>query len=126
MGTHGACRPNYSTRSDAGMGLAETLISIVILSVGVLGLAGASARVGATVNSAHVRGRAIAAAERQVETLLSTPYDQVLDGSATVDGAALQWTCTDMQDAKEIALVYQYPLPDGVRTDTVTAAYRKP
>jgi Tfp pilus assembly protein PilV len=127
MGTHRACRPNYaSAPPDAGLGLAETLITIIILAIGVLALAGASARVGASVNSAHLRGRAIATAERQVETLLSKPYDQVLDGSATAAGVSMQWTCTDLVDAKEIMLVYEYTLPDGVRHDTITAAYRQP
>lgn len=113
-------------RPDAGFGVTEALISMVIFSTALLGIVGTSARVGASVNSSHVRLRAMTIARHQVEQLLSTEYDKIAAGSAETDGVQMAWSVTASSSAKEIVMIYQYNLPGGVRSDTLTTASMRP
>lgn len=113
-------------RPDAGFGVTEALISMVIFSTALLGIVGTSARVGASVNSSHVRLAALTVARHQVEQLLSTEYDKIVAGSAEEDGVQMAWSVTASSSAKEIVMIYQYDLPGGVRSDTLTTALLRP
>jgi Tfp pilus assembly protein PilV len=113
-------------RPDAGFGVTEALISMVIFSTALLGIVGTSARVGASVNSSHVRLQAMTVARHQVEEVLSMEYDKVASGSVEEDGVQMAWTVTSSSSAKEIVMVYQYSLPGGVRSDTLTTALLRP
>ncbi len=118
--------PEPSQRPDAGFGLTEAMVSIVILTTSLLGLAATSARIGAAMNSAHRRTSALQQAELRMETLTAQPYSQIVDGSATEDGITFQWTVTSDDDSKEIVLVYTYDVPSRARTDTLTTAVLAP
>ncbi|MGD8698592.1 MAG: hypothetical protein PVJ43_04840 [Gemmatimonadales bacterium] len=113
---------NLPLRPDAGVGVTEALISLVIFSTALLGIVGTSARVGASVNSSHVRLRALTVATHHLEQVLSTEYDQVTAGSAQADGVQMAWNVTASSSGKEIVMVYRYSLPGGARTDTLTTA----
>ena len=109
-------------RPDAGVGVTEVLISLVIFSTALLGIVGTSARVGASVNSSHVRLRALTVATHQVEQLLSTEYDKVVGGSVEEEGVQMAWSVTASSSGKEIVMVYRYDLPGRTRSDTLTTA----
>ena len=109
-------------RSKSGIGLTETLISLVIFSTAMLGIVGTSARVGQTVNSSHGRQRALSVAQQQLEGLMSQDYASVAGGTATRDGVQLKWGVQESSVAKSVMLVYRYSIPTGVRQDTLTAA----
>ena len=112
----------HPLRPDAGVGVTEALIAMVIFSTALLGIVGTSARVGASVNSSHVRLRALAIARHQVEQVLSTEYDKVVGGSVEEEGVQMAWSVTASSSAKEIVMVYRYDLPGGTRSDTLTTA----
>ncbi len=112
----------HPLRPDAGVGVTEALIALVIFSTALLGIVGTSARVGASVNSSHVRLRALAIARHQVEQLLSTEYDKLVGGSIEEDGVQVAWNVTASSTAKEITMIYRYDLPGGTRSDTLTTA----
>ena len=65
-------------------------------------------------------------ARHQVEQLLSTEYDKIAAGSAETDGVQMAWSVTASSSAKEIVMIYQYNLPGGVRSDTLTTASMRP
>lgn len=109
-------------RSNSGIGLTETLISLVIFSTAMLGIVGTSARVGQTVNSSHGRQRALSVARQQLEELMAEDYASVAGGTATRDGVQLRWAVQESNVAKGVVLVYRYDLPTGVRQDTLTAS----
>ncbi len=109
-------------RSESGVGVTEALIALVIFSTALLGIVGTSARVGASLNSSHVRLRALAIARHQVEELLSTDYDALTNGTAEDLGVQMAWRVTASSSAKEIVLIYQYGIPGGARRDTLTTA----
>ncbi|MGD8869221.1 MAG: hypothetical protein PVI01_16490 [Gemmatimonadales bacterium] len=124
--TNSAQGQGLPLRPDAGFGVTEALISMVIFSTALLGIVGTSARVGASVNSSHVRLAALTVARHQVEQLLSTEYDNVVAGSAEEDGVQMTWSIAASSSAKEIVMIYQYDLPGGVRSDTLTTAMLRP
>ncbi len=111
---------------QSGSGLAEVLISLVIVTVALLALAATSIRVGTTMNAAHGRVAAQALADRQMERLLATPYDQITDGSTQLNGVDLTWTVTTGDVSKEIVLVFDYDVPGAARQDTLVATARQP
>jgi Tfp pilus assembly protein PilV len=119
-------RKRRNPRPDSGIGLAEVLIALVIFSTAILGIVGTAARVGAIVNSSHVRLGATTLATRQLETLLSMPYDSVASGTVERGDVEISWAVTQTAVAKHIVLVYRYDLTSGVREDTLTAAVLKP
>jgi len=117
-----------STRltEEAGSGLTEVLIALVILTIALVSLAGTAARVGSTMNSVHMRLQAMEVAERQVERLHATAYDQVLNGSRTEDGVQLAWAVNQGAVSKRIVLTYRYDTPRATRQDTLVTAVRQP
>ncbi|UCF19354.1 MAG: hypothetical protein JSU87_15715 [Gemmatimonadota bacterium] len=108
--------------SDFGVGLSELLVALVIFSTALLGIVGTAARVGGIVNSSHVRLRAGAVAQQQIEELLTQPYDAVQNGAVVRDNVQLQWTVKETARAKQVVLAYRYELPGGTRSDTLTVA----
>jgi Tfp pilus assembly protein PilV len=115
-----------SRRRDGGVGLTETLIALVIFSTAMLGIAGTAARVGALMNSAHVRLAAGSLVQQQVELLLSEPYDSVSSGTVEREGVSMQWTVVEGNRMKEILLVYRHEIPGGALEDTLNAALLRP
>lgn len=118
--------PRRRLHDEKGSGLAEVLIALVILSVSIVSLAGTAVRTGTTMNSVHLRLKAMEVAERQVERLHSTQYDQVVNGARTEDGVLMAWVVNPGAVSKRITLVYQYDTPRRVRRDTLVAAVRQP
>ena len=113
-------------RSQSGLGLTETLISLVIFSTAMLGIVGTSARVGMTVNSSHVRLSALSVARQQLEEMMAEDYSLVVGGTATRDGVDLRWTVQESASGKDIVMVYRYTVPGAVRRDTLAAGLRRP
>ena len=118
-------REESRVRDESGGGLTEVMISLVILSVSLLSLAGTSVRVGTTMNAVHSRLSAMQVAERQIETLYSTPYAAVTNGSATQDGVQMTWTVSEGVVSKRVMMVYRYDLPRSTRQDTLVTALRR-
>ncbi len=111
---------------DSGVTLAEMLVSLVIFSTALLGIVGTAARVGATVNSSHMRLAAASVARQQVETILTQPYDSVANGSAEREGVKMVWAVTNGMAGKRVVLVYEHRVPQRVYQDTLTAGVLKP
>lgn len=113
-------------RCTSGFGISEVLISVVVLTTAVLGIAATAARSGAILNKAHMRAGALAQARLEIEEILAQPYDSVEAGSAERGAVDIEWTVTNAQRMKELVLVYRYDVPGETRADTVTLAVRKP
>ncbi len=113
-------------RADSGVTLAETLVSLVIFSTALLGIVGTAARVGASVNSSHVRLGAASVARQQIETILTQPYDSVANGSAERKGVKMVWAVTEGTAGKNVVLVYDYRVPQRAYRDTLTIGVLKP
>lgn len=113
-------------QSESGVGLTETLVSLVIFSAAMLGIVGTSARVGMTVNSTHGRLSALSVARQQLEEVMAEEYASVAGGTATRAGVELKWAVQEADPGKNIVVVYRYTVPGAVREDTLVAGLRRP
>lgn len=117
--------PPVAPRRDAGVGLPETLISIVITGTALLSIAATSAHVGAGLNATHERTRTLKVAQQQMEILLAKPYDEVVSGNKVSEGVSQYWTVTETDRAKEIVLEYTYDIADETRAGRLAGAVLK-
>lgn len=78
----------------AGFTLVEVVIAIVILAVGVLGLAGATAFAVRQVTVSELNTKRTAAVQSVVEMLRSMDYDDLstADGDSTIAPFSVRWT----------------------------------
>jgi prepilin-type N-terminal cleavage/methylation domain-containing protein len=79
----------------AGFTIVEVIVAIMILTVGVLGLAGASAVVTRMMGSAEVQSDAASIAATRFETLRGTRCP-VASGSVTAGGITERWSATQL------------------------------
>jgi Tfp pilus assembly protein PilV len=79
----------------AGFTIVELVIAVIILSFGVLGLAGTTALVVRQVTLADVNTERAAAQQEVIEQLRATSTSQITSGSTTVGSFTVSWAVTD-------------------------------
>lgn len=107
----------------AGFTIIEVIVAVMILTVGVLGLAGSAAIVTRMMGSAEIQSDAAAIAATRFERLRATRCP-VTAGSATSAGISERWTATALGGAA----YRMYDVVDSVRFNSRngqrTQAYR--
>jgi len=88
--------PSTSTRSRGGFSVVEVIIAMVILTVGVLGLAGTTAFIVRQTTLSDLMTERSAAFQTVIDRLQSLPYDSVGSGADSVGIFAVTWTATTM------------------------------
>lgn len=81
--------------SRSGFSLVELVVAVIILAVGVLGLAGTTAFVVRQVAHADVVTERSAAFQTVIEDLRATPWSTITPGSRTVGAFSVAWTFVD-------------------------------
>lgn len=104
-----------ATAADGGFSLVELVIALIILTVGVLGMAGTTALVVRQVTLADVNTERAAALQTAVERVRSTPYTSQAAGNITIGAFTVTWTVSDSTTYKAIRLITNGP---GLRKDT--------
>ena len=89
----------------AGFTLVEVLVALVVLTVGVLALAGATAVAVRQVILADVTTERAAALQSVVEMLRARPYDSLSAGSDTVGTFRATWTVSSTQRSTVLSIV---------------------
>jgi hypothetical protein len=82
-------------RPSAGFSIVELVIAILILAIGVLGIASATGYMVRQITLAEVTSERAAAVQLVVERLKSTPYDSLDIGSDTVGNYVINWGSVD-------------------------------
>jgi len=95
--------------------LIEVIVALVILAVGVLGLAGTTALVVKQVTLADVATERAAALETVIERVRAMDFDSVGDGADTVGSFTANWSSTDFGTSKLVTVVTLGP---GLQTGT--------
>lgn len=88
-------RVDEDPRSRAGFTMVEVIIAIMVLAVGVLGLAGTTAYIVRQVTLADVMTERTAALQTVIERVQAMPFDSVGAGSDSIGSFAVQWSATD-------------------------------
>ena len=87
----------------------ELMVALVILAVGVLGLAAVTAFSVQNVTAAELNSERGHALQTALEELRATPYANLVDGTATVGIFSVKWTVTDNVNSSTIMIVTQGP-----------------
>lgn len=89
--TSSADRHSLPPRSRAGFTMVEVIIAIVILAIGVLGLAGTTAYIVRQVTLADVMTKRAMALQTIVERVQATPFTDLVAGSDSVGMYHVRW-----------------------------------
>lgn len=93
-----------------GFSLVELVIAVVILSIGVLGLAATTGFVVQTVSAADVRTERTIAVQSAIERLNATEFEDLTAGSATIGRFDVSWTIDQVSTtARRVTLVSDGP-----------------
>ncbi len=109
--------------SERGFSLIELVVSILILTVGILGLAATAGQVTKMVGWGGRYGASAVVAGGQLEQLRATPCASVTSGSATKGIYQLSWTATTAANLMTLTLTVTYPNGRTTRSD-VYETYR--
>lgn len=97
--------PSPETRRDQGFTLVELVIAMIVLTVGVLGLAGTTAFVVRQVTLADLMTERAAAFQTTIDRIQSLPYDNVASGSDSVGVFAVKWSSVDQGAQNKIVTI---------------------
>ena len=115
--------------NNRGFTVLEVVIAIVILSMGILGLAGTAASVTRMVGRSQQYGAAAALAAERFEILRSqamptpavtTPCTSLAGGNSTSGTYTVVWTVASVTNGKQVTVVVSTKTARGTRTDTFT------
>ena len=108
--------------NERGFSMAEVMIAMVILTVGVLGIAASSAAITKMTAEGGRGGGSAAVAESRIESLNATPCANLTaTGSATTGKYTESWTITSANLLRTITETVSYPYGRGTRTSTYVA-----
>jgi prepilin-type N-terminal cleavage/methylation domain-containing protein len=113
---------NSNTR---GFTLIEIVIAIVILSVGVLGMAGTAGLVSRMIGQGKRNTQAGAVTMQRMEllrqsALSTTPHCTALaGGTSTANAMTETWTVTGAGASRRVQIIVTYRTTRGTRADTV-------
>jgi hypothetical protein len=96
--------------------MVEVVIAVVVLAVGVLGLAGTTAFIARQVTFGEVMTDRAVALQTIVERIHATPYDSVGDGSDSVGAFRLMWS--SVPEAPESRMVSVVTVGPGIEPST--------
>lgn len=89
----------------AGFTLVEVLVALIILTVGVLGLAGTTALAVRQVTVADITAERATALQSTIERLRSQPYANLAAGSDSIGRFEVTWTVTAAPRSTAIEIV---------------------
>lgn len=91
--------------ADGGFSMIEVIIAIVILTVGVLGLAGTTAYIVRQVTLADLMTERSAAFQTIVDRIQSLPYDSVGSGSTTIGVFSATWSSVNSGPQNKVVTI---------------------
>jgi prepilin-type N-terminal cleavage/methylation domain-containing protein len=119
MNTTGVNEPVARTDRRGGFSLVEVMIAIVILAIGILGLAGTTAFVVRQVTLADVNTERAAAVQAAVERIRGTLYTSLGTGNNVTGLYTVSWSIQDSTSiTKTMRIISTGP---GLRKDTVVS-----
>ena len=96
-------------RDRRGFTMVEIIVAVVVLTCGVLGMAGTTAYVIRQVTLAQIMSRRAAAVQSAVERLRATTYEDLANGSDSVGPFAVSWVVVSSNRSADITVVTRGP-----------------
>lgn len=109
-------------RPDRGSTMAEVVVAILILAIGILALAGTTALSMRQVALSDFAADRAIALQATVERLRALDYGALDSGSETVGAFAMTWTVVDAGDSKLLEIVSVGPGRTGAPGSLAAAA----
>jgi len=103
-------------RARRGFTLVEMIIAIIVMSIGIMGLAGTATYVVRQVGEGSTQTVAAALAAQLTDSLSSRRCSNIVAGNQTKRRVTLTWTVDDSSRTKWIRTQVQYPTKRGART----------
>lgn len=100
-----AARLRSQLEDERGISLIEVMVSMLILTIGVLGMSMLLYTSGQQLQRAHRDVQLWSAVHQKMEELSAQGYGSVSAGTDTVHGYPLSWTVTNESDTDRIVLV---------------------
>ena len=97
-------RPN----ARRGFTLIEMIIAIIVMSIGIMGLAGTATYVATRMGGGAAQTVAAAMASRVSDSLSARRCSALVDGSQTRRGVTMSWVVTDSSRTKWVTSQVQY------------------
>jgi prepilin-type N-terminal cleavage/methylation domain-containing protein len=116
-------------RAEGGFSMIEVIVAMMVLTIGVLGLAGTTAYIVRQVTLGDLMTERSAAFQTVIDRLQSLPYDQVTSGTDTIGVFQIRWTSTNSGPQNKIVQMITVgpglggalvPTNDPVAVDTFT------
>ena len=103
---------------EAGISLVEVLVAMIIFTAGVLAVVQQMLTARQQARAGEIITESAAAAQYQMETLRSLPFDSVVSASDTVWGFPLTWTVSGTNPKVVLLTVERPSVLGGVVVDT--------
>lgn len=101
-----------------GFSLVEVMLAVVILTVGILALAGTSARVVKLISQGGRMGGSSLVAEGRFEILRATACASLASGSTVEGPYTIRWTVTTTGNLRAVGVTVSYVAGGTTRTDS--------
>jgi len=102
--------PDIQRWNKAGFTMVEVIIAIMVLTFGLLGMAGTTALVVRQVSLADVTTERSVALQTTLERLQSLPFDSVISGTDSIGIFGVRWTVTaSLAEWKVVEVVTRGP-----------------
>ncbi|UCF18862.1 MAG: prepilin-type N-terminal cleavage/methylation domain-containing protein [Gemmatimonadota bacterium] len=118
-------RVRVGCRARGGFTVVELLVAVVVLTIGVLGLAGTGQVVASLIQAAHLRTLVRARAQAQMETLLAGGFDQLDSGERSTEGGWMGWQVSG-DDPRVILIIVRQRLGRQEVWDSIATLVRGP
>ncbi len=104
--------------SERGFSLVEVVVAILILTVGILGLAASAGQVTKMTGWGQRFGGSAVVAASRLEELRATPCTALANGTTTSGRYTIAWTITANGTLRDMVVTVTYNNGRATRTDT--------
>ena len=110
-----------------GFTLIEMIIAIIVMAIGIMGLAGTASYVAQQMGGGNAQTIAAALANKVADSLASRRCSALVSGSQTKRGVTVTWTVTDSSRTKWVTEQAQYkPKRGSTKTFNYTSVIQCP